>query len=106
MKKHISSKVDHIVTDSAANMQRAFITLPGIVDCSEEESDSDRNSEESDSDYTAQAVKEGFENQAQINNLISKCGKIVSCVRKSTIATDILRGEKGLQSFSITRWNS
>ena len=51
-------------------------------------------------------IKDGFKNQSQINGLIAKCSKLVSFVRKSTLATDILQGEKKLQAFTTTRWNS
>ncbi len=51
-------------------------------------------------------VKDGFNSQHQINSVISKCAKLVSFVHKSTIATDSLEGEKRLQSYTPTRWNS
>ena len=124
----LSSKVEHIVTDSAANMRKAFISLPGFCQYDDEESEDESDDEGTDSAYTVQnvhddvftsfqhnpcfahtlqlVVKDGFKNQTQINGIISKCSKVVSSVRRSTIATDILQGEKKLQSYTATRWNS
>lgn len=39
-------------------------------------------------------IKDGFKEAASINKVLSKVSTIVSHVKKSTIATDILEGEK------------
>ena len=51
-------------------------------------------------------VKDGFKRTPQIDKIIRKCSKIVSHVRKSTIAKDHLEGEKVLQIANATHWNS
>ena len=50
-------------------------------------------------------VKDGFKRVPQIDKIIRKCSKIVSHVRKSTIAKDHLEGEKVLQIANATHWN-
>ena len=125
----VAQKVRHIITDSAANMKRAFTTLPGFEDDlspnAEEEEDLD------DFDLTPEAnyqspfqdflpfdhhscfahsiqlvVKDGMTKAGQIGTVIRKCSKLVAFVRRSTVATDELRGENRPQSDNITRWNS
>ena len=52
-------------------------------------------------------VHDGFKQAGpQISKLVAKTSKIVSFARKSTLATDILEGEKCLQAANATRWNS
>ena len=51
-------------------------------------------------------VHDGFRQAGQLSKLLSKASNIVSFVRKSTIATGILAGEKRLQAMNATRWNS
>ena len=41
-----------------------------------------------------------------MNNVLKGCSKVVSFVRRSTIATDLLEGENRLQADNVTRWNS
>ena len=129
----ISEKIMTIVTDNASNMTRAFdLSLPGYVtekeankdDDSDVEDDSPDSSEESSSHedplteclpthsrcyaHSLQlVVKDGLKDASQhLKNVISKASNIVSHVRKSIHATDILEGEKRLQAANATRWNS
>ena len=51
-------------------------------------------------------VKDGFKNSRGINKVLAKAANIVSYVRKSTKASEILEGEKRLQAKVATRWNS
>ena len=51
-------------------------------------------------------VKDGLAKAGQLGSVIKKCSKLVSFVRKSTIATDVLKGQKRLQTDNETRWNS
>ena len=51
-------------------------------------------------------VKDGFKDARGINKVLSKAASIVSYVRKSIRATEILEGEKRLQARVVTRWNS
>ena len=51
-------------------------------------------------------MKDGFKQAKQIDSVISKCSKIVSHVRRSTIAMETLENEKTLQLANATRWNS
>ena len=121
----ITSKVKHIITDHAANMLKAF-NLPGFTQESEEEDDfGDDEDVNIDEHVTREVVntlpakhhgcfahslqlviKDGFKNASQISRVISKCSKIVSHVRKSTIATEILDDQKKLEIANATRWNS
>ena len=123
----VSGKVKHVITDSAANIKKAFTSLPGY----EAESDSDSNEEEeepeSDIDNTDEyifnenlllehhscfvyciqlMVKDGIAKAGQLASVIKKCSKLISFIRKSTITADILKDEKRLQADNLTRWNS
>ena len=123
----ISEKVKHIITDSGSNIKKTFtqVTLPGY----EEEDTDDLSDEDEDKDnfesistssldgfsferhacfaHTLQLViKDGLARAGQLNSVIKRCSKLVSFVRKSTVATDILEGEKRLQCDNATRWNS
>lgn len=51
-------------------------------------------------------VKDGFKVAKRVNNIISKCSKMVCYVRKSTVATEQLEEEKRIQAANETRWNS
>lgn len=51
-------------------------------------------------------VKDGLRSAGRMETVISKCSKLVSHVRKSTIATDVLAGNNRLQYATSTRWNS
>uniref|UniRef100_A0A1X7VE61 hAT-like transposase RNase-H fold domain-containing protein n=1 Tax=Amphimedon queenslandica TaxID=400682 RepID=A0A1X7VE61_AMPQE len=51
-------------------------------------------------------TKNGLAKIGQLGTVPKKCSNLVSFVRKSTIATDILIGEARLQASNITRWNS
>ena len=130
---NIYTKVNHIVTDNASNMTKAFVTLPGFGDIDEAEeemSECDSDSEVDSAsdevsagdvldDYLAPfkhhscfvhslqlVIKDGFLGQSQINGIIAKCAKLVLFVHKSTIASDLLEGERRLQMSTPTRWNS
>ena len=48
-------------------------------------------------------VKDGL---GTVETVIKKCSNLVSFVRRSTVAADVLRGEKRLQASNTTRWNS
>ena len=138
----IEDKVSDVVTDSAANMMKAFrdFSLPGYEPAHSEDTpnnvdDSDSNdSNDSDSDddsgdtsdptdngvydflpghhpcfaHTLQlTVKDGLKGAgAALNRLLAKASKLVSHVRKSTIAAEELEGETRLQTAMDTRWNS
>ncbi len=115
----ISEKVKHVVTDSAANIKKAFTALPGYEDDfgnNEEPEEEEEGSEEDDVcpaqpqplfnenlllehhscfAHTIQlVVKDGLAKAGQIGNVIKKCSKLVSFVRRSTIAADVLKDEK------------
>ena len=133
----ISDKVSDIVTDSAANMLKAFkdFGLPGFEledsyegnsstgDNDNGDSDSDCDSETDTDDigaydllpghhpcfaHTLQlAVKDGLKGDGiALNRLLAKASKLVSHVRKSTIAAEALEGGCRLQPANETRWNS
>ena len=129
----ISLNVRHVVTDSGANIKKACqsLALPGFEEesssNSEEEEDKIHNSSttctihetiESDSNtfplqhhpcfaHTLQlVVKDGLAKAGSIGTIIKKCFNLVSFVRKSTTAADVLREENKLQANNTTRWNS
>ena len=118
---NISSKVNHVITDHASNMLKAF-RLPGYEEKDEEEDDEDDVDVNKIDDTTLAClpvqhhgcfahalqlvIKDGFKHASQIVRVISKCSKLVSHVRKSTIATEILEGEKKLEIANATCWNS
>ena len=118
----LASKVDTIVTDNAANMVKAF-SLPGM----EELCNSDGASESDYMDtvditdeldyvpnkrmscfaHTLQlVVKDGLKHAGQMKTVISKAASVVSHVRKSTSATEMLENYPKLQTANMTRWNS
>lgn len=125
----ITDKIKHIVTDNASNVKKAFLTLPGFEQ--EQASDNEDNVPAYDEteDYevveiepdelselatehhacfahTLQlVVKDGLNKAGQIENTIKKCSKMVSFLRKSTIAADVLNGEKRPEACNATRWN-
>lgn len=126
----ITSKISFIVTDSAANMVKAF-SLPGFTEvsneeCSDSEDDCNDSFLEDDEDrdeiydnlyetsqhircfaHTLQLViKNGFKQAGNINKVISKVSTIVSHVKKSIHAAEVLESEKALQKANTTRWNS
>ena len=110
----VGEKVKHIVTDSASNMRKAFITLPGYEEDSTQGDDDDQN-ENCSIPFEHHAcfahslqlvVKDGMEKAGQISTVLKRCSKLVSFVRRSTIATDLLKDEKRLQADNVTRWNS
>ena len=138
----IEGKVSDVITDSAANMMKAFrdFGLPGYEPAHSEDTpnnvdDGDSNdSNDSDSDddsgdtsdptdngvydflsghhpcfaHTLQlTVKDGLKGAgAAVNRLLAMALKLVSHVRKSTIAAEELEGETRLQTATDTPWNS
>ncbi len=124
---NISRKIKHIVTDSASNMKKAFLTvLPGYDEDKTDTDDDDDDMESDDSEesnhsplegvtFTHHAcfahmmqlvIKDGLKNAGHLGSVIKRCSKLVSFLRKSTIATDILENEKRPQNENATRWNS
>ena len=51
-------------------------------------------------------MKDGLKEAGALTKVIAKASKVVTYVRKSTIATDLLEGEGRLQAANATRWNS
>ena len=123
----ISTKVSHVVSDSASNVRSAF-SLPGYVQEPVEDLVGDDISDNEDSEietdivenifaflpehdpcfaHTLQlVVKDGLKEAGALTKVIAKASKVVAYVRKSTIATDLLEGEGRLQAANATRWNS
>ena len=103
----IQERVKHIVTDSGANVKRAFVTLPGFADDDEEiEGDNDvgDDGEKIAFEHTELPtdelsfehhacfahviqliVKDGFKKAGSINSVIKRCSRLVAHVRKSTM---------------------
>ena len=120
----LGRKITNIVTDNAANMVKAF-TLPGFEDI---DTESDININDDTYDDVPEAVdisedivrehdscfahtlqlvvKDGFKEAGAINKVLAKASSIVSHVRRSTHATEVLDGEIRLQTANATRWNS
>ncbi|KAF6036847.1 hypothetical protein EB796_004843 [Bugula neritina] len=112
----IDEKVTNITTNNASNMTKAF-GLPGLenIKAKEEESDEDdrMNYEETGVEHdpcyahTLQlVVKDGFKQAGSITKVLSKAAHIVNFIRQSTLATDILEGERRDEAATCTRWNS
>ena len=127
----IENKFLTAVTDNAANVVKAF-NLPGFG--STEECDASSSSESDDEDHenddpigpidlhdsmfyvpthitcfahTLQlVVNDGLKEARSIERILAKVAKIIAFVRKSIIASDILEGERRLQTKVATRWNS
>lgn len=125
---NIGSKVTNIITDNASNMLSAF-SLPGFTEiiassvAEEDDDDSDDLDPQTETDpelyvvlptdhsscfaHTLQlVVKDGFKEAEYLNERVKKVSKLVSYVHRSTLATDILQGEKKIESSCATRWNS
>ena len=52
-------------------------------------------------------VKDGFKEAGNnLKTIIAKASTVVRYVRQSLLATEILEGEKRLQTANATRWNS
>ena len=125
-----AKKVCNILTDNASYMIKAF-KLPGYDEQQEEEfhlseMDSDDSdfegfqSEPEDDTIIHQlpehnpcfahalqlVVKDGLKDAQQITKVLGKASNIVSHVRRSAHATDLLDGEKKLQAANATHWNS
>jgi hypothetical protein len=122
----IDQKVNHVVTDTARNMIKAF-KLPGYTEDEDEDDEEEEDCDhgqggeelniEAETNFPTEhhgcfahvlqlVVKDGFKVAKQIDNIIKKCSKIVSHIRKSTVATEALENEKALQLANATRWNS
>lgn len=131
----IMPKITYIVSDSAANMIKAF-SLPFFESPeSTSEADSDSDSEDgfgetdeletesnellySDiTDYGCKhvrcfahtlqlVIKDGFKQVGSIGKVVSKASAIVSHAKKSIHATEVLETERALQAARVTRWNS
>ena len=119
----LGGKISKIVTDNGSNMVKAF-TLPGLENLNEEEDDYDNDETVELSDdreileylppqrvpcfaHTLQlVVKDGLQHAGQMRTTIAKVAKLVSYVRKSTTASEVLEGHLKLQMANQTRWNS
>ncbi|XP_046578557.1 E3 SUMO-protein ligase ZBED1-like [Haliotis rubra] len=82
---NLSSKITNIVTDNASNMKKAFrVDLPEHQSCFA---------------HTLQlTVHDGFGEGGQINKIIAKASNIVSHVRRSILASEILADEGKLHN--------
>lgn len=120
---HIQQKLKHIITDSGANVKKAFVTLPGY----EKDDESGDDDVGDDSDFVSEnlpihelsfehhacfahmlqlIVKDGLKRAGSITSVLKRCSRLVAHVRKSTIAADILQNENKMQYDTVTRWNS
>ena len=121
---NVEDKVAAVITDNAANMLKAFITLPGMyrdavdnLDIEDEDDDEYEMITSFDFDVVGEhiscflhtlqlVVKEGLQNIGAVSSTIAKASKMVSYVRKSSLASDLLDGGPKLQAKNDTRWNS
>ena len=129
----VREKVKHVITDSASSVKKGFLTLPGYEDVEEDHTRSecdDSGAEESErcssannsldeSDETQVllenhacfahvlqlVVQDGMAKAGQIDAVIKRSSSLVSFVRRSPVAADVLKDER-LQAGNATRWNS
>ena len=120
----IAHEISHIVTDNASNMIKAF-SFPGFENIAATDSSDDDSDEECDvmpiapsSDSTLYeyvndhvscfahtlqlVIKDGFKHAAAIKKVLAKASAIVSHVRRSVDASELLVTEKRLQSANRT----
>ena len=123
----LTGRVFHVVTDNAANMTKAFQLLNQDQENTECDDEFDEENDVSPAEleeeldvidvpihqpcfsHTIQlVVKDGLKYADQINRVLGKVSKLVSHVRSSTQASDILEREAKirLQAANVTRWNS
>ena len=122
---NIHDKVRSVITDNAANMLKA-ITLLDLPPDDDEKDDEDIEEDEFQPvqvpeisyktlktehhtcfAHTVQLiVVDGLKQAEHINRVLGKISKLVSHVRHSTIACDLLEKEVCLQAANATRWNS
>lgn len=119
----LTGKVYHVVTDNASNMTKAFqlISDSENTECDDELDEEDDISPVELGDeidipthqpcfsHTIQlVVKDGLKHADQINRVLGKVAKLVSHVRSSTQASELLEREANirLQAANVTRWNS
>jgi len=128
----IRDKVKHTLTDSACNIRKAFLTLPGFeYDMDDEISDSkDQNDDDNDKqeayetvsissseDITLEhhscfshtlelVVQDGLKKAGQIDTVIKRCSDLVSFTQKSVITSIALDDGKRVQNNNFTRWSS
>ena len=124
----IEDKVITTVTDNGSNVVKAF-SLPGYHDDpfhqerykDEEEDDEEREIDAIDLhdslEYVSEhdtcfahtlqlVIKDGFKEIRAVRTILGKVATIVSHVRRSQSATEILEGERRLQAKNATQWNS
>ncbi|VDI46437.1 Hypothetical predicted protein [Mytilus galloprovincialis] len=123
----IADKIFTIVTDNASNMVKAFKTsLPGFEDTTDDGDSGNDKPEDVDCEdknedelehlpnhsrcyaHTLQLViKDGLKDcTSHMCTVIAKASKIVSFVRRSIHASEMLESENKLQAANVTRWNS
>ena len=116
----LHGKVAVIVTDNASNMVKAF-TLPGMdINSDSDDNDGSLNNIDVTDEldflppqrhscfaHTLQlVVRDGLRDAGQLKQVIAKVSSIVSHVRKSTSATELLQDYPRLETANATRWNS
>lgn len=117
----ITGKVLFVVTDNPSNMLRAFELLTvveeSVVNVEDDSEDEELTPEEFESElpvtdqpcfaHTVQLViKDGLKEAAQVNKVLGKVSKLVTHIRSSTKASDLIGAEVRLQAANATRWNS
>ncbi|XP_042236493.1 E3 SUMO-protein ligase ZBED1-like [Homarus americanus] len=119
----VAGKVSAIVTDSAANMVKAFTLFP-VKQHDEDEDDQFEDSDLTPTDYNTKydhlppdrspcfahtvqlVVKDGMEHDGQVKHVLTKVSKLVNFCMRSTVATEVLSPQLNLQMATCTRWNS
>ncbi|MGH0132117.1 UNVERIFIED_CONTAM: hypothetical protein FKN15_048756 [Acipenser sinensis] len=121
----IKGKITNVITDNASKMKKAF-RLPGFEEVGRCDSDTDNGDEDTVLErvnvvesldvlphregcfahVTQHVVSDGLSKCQASRKALAKAGSLVSHTHKSTIAADILDGERKLQPATAVRWNS
>ncbi|XP_045202879.2 zinc finger BED domain-containing protein 4-like [Mercenaria mercenaria] len=133
---NLENKIACVISDNASNMVKTFkVDIPGFKNSLDGDTESDTECDETDDkvgndDENLETVdvehesffpkhlrcyarsqqlvvRDAFKNCGrELKKALTKAASIVNHVRRSITATELLEGEKRLQTATVTRWNS